>query len=73
MTGAEKIGKRTYSLNGPECPHCGQRFIPDEAHYYDEQRYTEQDCDECEKTFKVEVYHSTSWTCEAIEPITPKG
>lgn len=58
---------RTYSTDGPECPYCGRKYTPDEAHYYDEARYTEQECDECEKTFKVEVYNSTSWTCDAIE------
>lgn len=58
---------RTYSHDGPICPYCGRKFVPDDPAYYDEQRYIEQNCDDCYKTFKVEVYHSTSWTCDAIE------
>ncbi len=58
---------RTYSHEGPECPHCGRKWVPDDPGYYDADNYTEQKCDECEKTFAVEVYHSTSWTCDAIE------
>lgn len=60
----------TYSTEGPECPHCHRAFTADEAFYYDEMRYTEQQCDECGKTFKVSVFVQTSWTCEPISPGT---
>lgn len=59
--------KRTYSKDGPICPHCQRQFTPDEAHYYDEHLYTSQDCDECGKTFSVSVNISASWSCEPIE------
>lgn len=58
----------TYSTEGPICPYCARQYTADEGHYYDEQNYTEQECDGCEKTFSVRVYTSTSWTCEAIDP-----
>ncbi len=60
------IGGYTYSHGGPECPYCGWQYTPDEPHYYDESNYTEQKCDECGETFKVEVCISTSWTCRPI-------
>lgn len=63
----------TYSTDGPTCPHCGFVFTPDDGIYYDERRYTEDECPECEKKFKVEVFHSVSWTCEAIDPSPPRG
>lgn len=53
----------TYSHEGPECPHCGFTFTPDESHYYDENKYTEETCPDCRKVFAVEVCHSVSWTC----------
>lgn len=59
---------RTYSHEGPECPYCGRKYTPDDPYYYDEAHYTRQECDDCGKVFAVEVYHSTSWTCDAIEP-----
>lgn len=59
---------RTYSKNGPECPKCGFTLTPDEGCYYDENRYTEETCQECGTAFKVEVFHSTSWTCTVPEP-----
>ncbi len=59
-------GKRTYSTDGPQCPHCGRQFTPDEASYYDEMKYTEDECDECGKTFRVEVHHSVAWACEPV-------
>lgn len=62
-----KLGNYTYSQDGPECPYCGREFTPDEGYYY-EKAFTSMDCDECEKTFKVEVYHSTSWRCHPIDP-----
>lgn len=61
------IGGYTYSTSGPECPYCGRQYTPDEAYYYDESNFTEQECDGCEKTFKVEVCNSTSWTCRPID------
>ena len=60
---------RTYSTNGPTCPYCGRMFTPDEGFYYDAARYREQDCDECGKTFSVEVHHSTAWTCVRIDQL----
>lgn len=54
----------TYSTDGPECPHCGRQWTPDEPHYYDESNYREQECDQCGKTFDVSVAVVTSWTCE---------
>jgi hypothetical protein len=33
--------------------------------------YTSQWCDECGKTFKVEVYTRTSWTCGPLEDTAP--
>lgn len=58
----------TYSHEGPECPYCGRQHTADDGHYYDEYNYTEQECDGCEKTFKVEVCLEASWTCHPIEP-----
>lgn len=57
----------TYSTEGPVCPHCQRQFTADEPHYYDEGGYTEDQCDQCGGKFKVEVYHSVSWTCEPME------
>jgi rRNA maturation protein Nop10 len=57
----------TYSHEGPKCPHCGRQFTADEPHYYDEMRYTRDDCDECGKPFSVSVHVSTTWSCEPIE------
>lgn len=56
----------TYSTDGPECPHCGRQFTPDDSYYYDADNYTKQDCDDCGKQFSVEVHHSVSWSCEVI-------
>lgn len=58
--------KYTYSTSGPKCPYCGFQITPDEGFYYDENKYTEETCGECEKKFSVSVYNSTSWTCEPI-------
>ena len=58
----------TYSHDGPECPHCGFTSTPDEAIYYDENRYNEDTCPECDQKFSVEVHHSVSWTCKAAKP-----
>lgn len=61
----------TYSHEGPQCPHCLRQFTADDRFYYDENNYTEDQCDECGGKFTVEVCHSTSWSCEAIEDIKP--
>lgn len=61
----------TYSTDGPICPHCGRQYCADEGHYFDEQNYTEQECDECGTTFAVRVYTSTSWTCAPMPPSVP--
>lgn len=57
--------EETYSTEGPQCPYCGRQYVADEPDYYDEERYTEETCDECNKTFDVEVDTSTSWVCTA--------
>lgn len=56
----------TYSTEGPQCPYCERQYTADESFYYDEQNYTEQECDECGKRFQVRVFHSTSWACEPL-------
>jgi hypothetical protein len=53
----------TFSTLGPTCPHCGYCIRPDEAHHYDPNLFTETECSDCGKPFKVEVFTSTSWTC----------
>ena len=58
----------TYSTEGPKCPFCGNEFTPDEAHYFDEMRYTSETCDSCGKDFDVDVYTQTSWTCTKPSP-----
>lgn len=62
---------QTYESAGPKCPYCGRQYTADEAHYFDEQRYTEETCDECGKAFDVSVYHSVTWTCSTREQETP--
>lgn len=57
--------EETYSKEGPKCPYCGFQCTADEAFFYDEQRFTEYECTDCEKTFDVEVCVSVSWTCNA--------
>lgn len=57
----------TYSHQGPECPYCGRQYVADDAFYYDEMKFTEMDCDNCGKKFKVSVHISSSWTCEEIK------
>ena len=58
----------SYSTEGPECPSCGFTFTPDEPHYFDETGYTEETCQDCGSKFRVEVFHTVSWSCELIEP-----
>jgi transposase-like protein len=57
----------TWSSDGPQCPYCGRQYTADESHYYDEQNYTEEDCDSCGKKFAVEVHTSVYWACEPID------
>ena len=53
----------TYEREGPKCPYCGRQYTADEPHYFDEMRYTEEECDECGQTFDVSVYTETTWSC----------
>lgn len=62
----------TYSTEGPQCPYCGRQYTANDASYYDESNYTSQECDGCGKTFSVEVFTQTSWTCEPIGPKRPE-
>ena len=57
----------TYSHEGPQCPHCKRQFTADEPFYYDEQGYTEQECDECGNTFDVEVQSTVAWASSIRE------
>jgi hypothetical protein len=56
----------TISRDGPECPACGFQFTPDEGIYYDENRYTHDQC--CEANFDVEVHVSYTWICKIPLP-----
>lgn len=53
-----------YSDEGPICPYCLRQFTADDSSYYND-NLTELDCDDCERTFCVSVYTSTSWTTNA--------
>lgn len=61
----------SYSTDGPECPNCGHTITPDEGIYYDGNRYTEDECQECGQKFSVEIHHVTSWRCHPIELAAP--
>lgn len=61
------MARETYSTAGPQCPYCGFQFTADEAIYFDEQRYTEDRCPDCDSPFNVSVYTETSWTCSRPE------
>lgn len=61
----------TYSTDGPECPNCGFTFTPDDSIYFDENKYTSDECPDCQTKFTVEVYTSVSWTCSTV-PSTQK-
>lgn len=56
----------SYSTDGPKCPHCENVITPDEAHYFDENRYTQDECGQCGKKFNVEVHTHVSWRCTPI-------
>lgn len=65
----------TYSTEGPQCPYCERQYTADEPHYYDKMGFTQDVCDACGGAFSVQVYTSTSWTCEPMEggePTRPK-
>lgn len=57
----------TYSTIAPVCPYCQREQSHDGGSLYDED-LTELECGHCEKPFHVSVYHSTSWTCDPIDP-----
>jgi len=59
--------RSTCETEGPKCPYCGRQYTADDPAYYDEINYTEETCDECDKTFDVMVYTSTMWTCNVKE------
>lgn len=67
------MSERTYSTDGPKCPYCARQYTADEPHYFDENNYTEEDCDDCGKKFEVRVYTSTSWTCDPIPDAVGAG
>lgn len=52
-------------LQWTEVPRCKRQFTADDSYYYDEQGYTEETCDECGKTFDVEVQSTVAWSCAA--------
>jgi DNA-directed RNA polymerase subunit RPC12/RpoP len=54
----------TESDDGPECPHCGRGFIPDEGYYYDQTKFDRFKCDECGRESTVEIFHVTTWRCK---------
>lgn len=59
------MAEEHYSTDGPICPYCGFKHTPDEPEYFDESATTFE-CGGCDKTFKVKIYISTSWTTSAI-------
>lgn len=61
---APSRAESTYSHEGPKCPYCGCQVTADDPIYYDETNYVEDDCLSCGKTYDVEVYTSTIWSCE---------
>ena len=63
--------KDTYSTEGPKCPYCEHQHVPDDPFYYDEY-LTEMECGKCERTFCVQVEHSTSWTANEKPQPSPK-
>lgn len=61
------MSEETYSSEGPECPYCHRQYTADEPHYFNETNYTRETCDECGKTFRVQVHTTVSWLCEPID------
>lgn len=64
------MSEHTYSTDGPQCPHCGFQITPDDPFYFNESRYLEDECSDCGKKFKVEVYTQTSWTTRPYQSET---
>ncbi len=58
----------TFSNIAPECPYCHKPQGHDGGYFYDED-LTEHECDHCERTFRIEVYHSTHWTWTTREAV----
>lgn len=56
----EYVENEECESEGPKCPYCGRQYTADEGGYYSES-YEEETCDECKKTFDVEVCHSVYW------------
>lgn len=56
------MADETYNTDAPECPYCGHKQQHDGGYLYDED-LTEIECDGCQRTYDVEVFHRTSWTC----------
>jgi hypothetical protein len=61
------MADETYSNQGAECPYCGHVHDPRDGDWtlYDEST-DEWECGECEKTFRVSVHVSHSWTCKSV-------
>lgn len=57
------MAEDTYEDEGPKCPYCGRQYVADDPIYFDEMRYTEETCDQCEQTFDVSVSTTTTWWC----------
>lgn len=60
----------TISTEGPTCPYCRLTITPDEAFFFSD-RYSEQECPDCERKFKVEYHRRDSWISKAIEAVPP--
>lgn len=52
-----------YSTTGPICPYCGHQHRADEPFYFDESN-CDMECESCDRSFAMSIYHSTSWTTE---------
>ncbi|WP_200376002.1 hypothetical protein [Thiocystis violacea] len=58
----------TFSVESAICPYCGYENAPSDSEglLYDEST-AEYECHGCEKTFRVGVFTSYSWTCTDID------
>ena len=63
----------TLSEDGPQCPYCGYQITADEPSYFDEMRYTDDECQDCGKSFEVSVYTSTTWNCHQKDSNNAEG
>lgn len=52
----------TDSTEGPLCPYCARQFTADENRYWE---LTKMECDDCGRTFDVEVCVETTWYSKA--------